>query len=121
MMIVDIRHWLSDEGDLPVENLRLRRQALRVARFIEYGATLRPRQSRETLVECTRRPGGRPCAGLLWVEKTQDDRIHVFCPRCRRDEALIDGWRDTLWSDGMMEPLPDPDGVTTPAPGGQSN
>jgi hypothetical protein len=40
MLIVDPHHWLDENGDLPVDNPRLRRQVLRVARLIEYGGPL---------------------------------------------------------------------------------
>ena len=51
MLIVDPWHWLDKDGDLPVDNARLRRQVLRVARLIEYGGPLLPLHTRETLVE----------------------------------------------------------------------
>ena len=56
MLVVDPRHWLMEDGDLPKTNLRLRRQALRVARLIDYGGPLAVGESREPLVECTKRP-----------------------------------------------------------------
>jgi hypothetical protein len=115
MLIVDIRHWLDDRGGIPTDNLRLRRRALRIARLIEYGGPLDRGESRETLVECARRPGGRPCLGLIWVEKTENDAIHAFCVACRCGEALITGWQATEWADGMMEPVPEDLGASPPA------
>ena len=69
ILVVDIRHWLDDAGQLPEGPVRLRQQALRIARLIEYAATLRPKTMGETPVECSRRPGRKRCMGLLWVEK----------------------------------------------------
>ena len=106
MIIVDARHWLDPDGNLPEGDVRLRRLALRVARFIECGGTLGPHEHRETLVECRRRPGGRPCPGLLWVAKTEAEEIQVFCLVCRHDEARIHGWQSTPWARGMMDPIP---------------
>ena len=104
MLVVDITHWLDERGGLPKEPTRLRRNALRVARLIEYGGPLAVGEVRETLVECTRRPGRKACPGLMWVEKTEDERIYAFCIHCRKDEVLISSWKDTIWADGMMEP-----------------
>lgn len=108
MLIVNIRHWLDAQNDIPLRPARLRRNALRVAQLIEYGGPLEVGEMRETLVQCTKRPKGRPCPGLLWVAKQEDQRIYAFCVGCRRDELVISGWEDTRWADGMMEPVPVP-------------
>ena len=38
--------------------------------------------TRETLVECKKRPGGRRFMALLWVGKTEDDLLFAVCPEC---------------------------------------
>lgn len=106
MLVVDPWHWLDANGNLPTDNLRLRRQVLRVARFIEYGGPLKPLECRETLMECRKRPGGKPCTGLMWVEKTERDDIQAFCRVCRNDEAVVHNWQETDWANGMMEAVP---------------
>jgi len=103
-LIVDIRHWLDERGELPRDNLAIRRRALRIAQLIEAGGPLEPGQFRETLVACTLRPNRKPCLGLLWVEKSQDERIFAYCVTCKREEIVISGWQDTLWADGPMAP-----------------
>jgi len=105
-LVIDITHWLGEHGELPTTDLRLRRHALRIARFIEYGGPLEPLQARETLIECKRRPAHQPCLGLLWVMKRADDRIEVFCRSCRDIEAVISGWQDTDWAEGVMPAAP---------------
>jgi len=105
-LVVDITHWLDERGELPTADLRLRRLALRIARFIEYGGPLDPLQARETLIECKRRPAHKPCLGLLWVMKRADDRIEVFCRACRDIEAVISDWQDTVWAEGIMPAVP---------------
>lgn len=105
MLVVDIRDWLTDLGELPTDNQRIRRNALRVARLIEYGGPLEIGHSRETLVDCTKRPGRQPCLGLMWVVKTENNAIYAYCPVCKQDELMISGWEDTLWAEGMMEPV----------------
>ena len=51
ILTVDATHWLKPDGSLPNEPRRLRRQALRVARIIEYGGQLERGTMRETLIE----------------------------------------------------------------------
>ena len=105
-LVVDPWHWLDESGEFPRDNLRIRRQIIRIARFIEYGGPLHQGGRRETLVECKRRPGRKACLGLVWVFKTKQDEIIAHCPECETDEAVINNWQDTLWADGMMEPVP---------------
>lgn len=105
VLIVDPWHWLEKDGGFPTNNLRLRRRIVRVARFIEYGGPLQLGESRETLVECKRRPGGRTCLGLMWVTKTEADAIESFCPVCSSTEAVIHNWQETEWASGMMDPI----------------
>jgi hypothetical protein len=118
MLVVDPWHWLDKDGSLPTDNSRLRRQVLRVARFIEYGAGLRPMETRETLVECTKRPGGKPCPGLMWVVKTSDETIEATCLVCSATEMHIHNWQETDWADGMMEPVPVRLAASGPTAGG---
>lgn len=104
--VVDPWDWLTEDGNLPVEHPRLYRRVLRVARFIEYGGPLEKMQTRETLIECKRRPKGRPCSGLMWVVKAEDDAIVAQCMVCKNEEAIVHNWHETEWADGMMEPVP---------------
>lgn len=112
-LIVDIRHWLDERGELPLDNLQVRRRALRIAQLIEAGGPLEAGQVRETLVACSSRPNRKPCLGLLWVEKADDERICAYCLACKREEIVISGWQDTMWANGPMEPA-SPDLFTPP-------
>jgi hypothetical protein len=109
-LVVDVHHWLEEDGSLPNNNPRLRRQVLRIARFIEYGGSLDAYESRETLIECRRRPSGTPCLGLMWVSKQSapDFAIRAYCLGCGNNEVMIYNWADTEWADGMMDPVPAP-------------
>ena len=82
MLVVDIRHWLTPDLSLPTDNLRLRRQVLKIARLVEYGGPLPPGHTRETLVECSRRPNRQQCLGLLWVTKQDVETIFAHCLIC---------------------------------------
>jgi hypothetical protein len=124
MLVVDPWMWLKEDGSLPTDNPRLRRRIIRVARFIEYGGDLAKLESRETLMECRRRPAGQPCPGFLWVTKTQHDDIISFCMVCRDEEVCVQNWQGTEWASGMMEPVgADPvptDPVTPPSTHGRN-
>jgi hypothetical protein len=106
MLVVDPWHWLTKDGHFVLDNPRLYRQMLRVARFIEYGSGLKKNQTRETLIECKRRPKRNACVGLMWVVKTPDDGILGHCIVCKSDEVFVTNWQKTEWADGMMEPVP---------------
>lgn len=117
LLIVDPWHWLTEDGHFLVDNPRLYRRMLRIARFIEYGGPLKKNETRETLIECKRRPKGQACVGLMWVMKTDDDGILAHCVLCRNEEAFINNWQETDWANGPMEPVPvefdRPDAPTT--------
>ena len=104
-LVVDPWHWLTPDGDIPSDQPRLRRNVLQVARVIEYGATLPPGQSRQTLLECTKRPAGIRCQGLLWVEKKADASLLAFCPACQIDHLLVYNWQGTRWAQGQLRPV----------------
>lgn len=104
VLVVDPAHWLDQDGELPSDP-RLRRRMLRVARFIEYGGQLPARSFRETLVECNRRPRRKVCPGLMWVRKEPDESIIAFCTICKEDEMVVHSWQETIWAEGMMEPM----------------
>jgi hypothetical protein len=106
MLVVDPWHWLTEDGHFLADNPWLYRRMLRIARFIEYGGQLAKNETRETLIECRRRPKGKPCLGLMWVVKTEDDKILGHCIVCKTEEVFIQNWQKTEWADGMMEPVP---------------
>ena len=99
--VIDATHFLVD-GDLPPEESPVRREALAVARLIEYAGPLEHGESCVTLLECRRRPARARCGELLWVRKTTEDDIEAWCPRCREMLYVISNWQETLWADGPM-------------------
>ncbi len=106
MLVVDPWHWLNNDGSLPFHEPRLYRRILRIAQFIEAGGPLPSMHARQTLLGCSKRPGGVACGGLMWVVKTDEDAIHAFCSTCQADEALIHNWQRTEWADGPRDPMP---------------
>ncbi len=111
-LVVDPWHWLTPEGEIPSQEPRLRRNTLQVVRVIEYGATLPVGRFRETLIECSKRPAGARCRGLLCVKKRMDEALLAFCPACGTVHMLVHNWKGTRWSKGQAEPV-----STPPIPG----
>ena len=105
-LVVDINHWLDKHGELPFDNPRLYRKALRIVRFIEYGGPIAQLDGLMTLVECRKKPKGKSCRGLMWVVKRGDDRIEAHCPVCNELEVLIAGWQETMWASGVPPAIP---------------
>jgi hypothetical protein len=105
-LVIDPWRWLTEDGKFIVDKPGLYRRMRRIARFIEYGGSLKRNETRETLMECTRRPKGRGCVGLMWVVKTADDAILARCVQCRSEEAFIHNWQETECANGMMDPMP---------------
>ena len=102
--VVNPNHWLNEDGSFPEES-RLRNRTIRVAQYIEYGGPLRVGESRETLLPCRYRPGGRACPGFMMVLKQKDDAIQSFCMVCTEDDFLIYEWEQTRWARGPSVPV----------------
>jgi hypothetical protein len=106
IIVVDASHWLEKDGELPYDGPKeLFRNALRVAQCIEYGGPLPTRSWVPTLIPCRRRPGGKACRGTMIVLKTERDELYVACPACNSEEFLISNWQDTVWAEGVPEPV----------------
>lgn len=106
MLVVNPSHWLDENGKILAGPARLRRNAIRVARLVEYGGPLDSGTARETLVPCGQRRDGRKCPGFLWVTKLEDDNILAFCAVCRTEQVLVRDWQATIWAEGPMDPVP---------------
>ena len=107
--VTSLPDLLDEMGEVPSAPPRMRRLALRLARVTEAGGPLAVGTMRETLVECTRRPGKTPCPGFMRVTKLGDERIYAWCPVCRGDEIYVSDWKDSLFADGPMAPVGDDD------------
>jgi hypothetical protein len=98
--IIDLRHYLTPMGaiaDMP-------RPARRLAEYftsIIVDATTN--LDDPPIVRCRRRPGNRPCSGIVMSYPSPDesDAILWHCPVCH-DNGIIRGWQNTLW-DGFAE------------------
>ena len=93
----DLPSLLEPDGPLPPS----------VIRFTEYlgsiiaGASHSPSSEWQPLkLKCRRRPGRKPCTGLIRVRMGDDSppEIQWDCPVCR-ERGIIHNWRDSEWDD----------------------
>ncbi|HQZ33430.1 MAG TPA: hypothetical protein PK020_03345 [Ilumatobacteraceae bacterium] len=88
MLVADLRHFLDMPDDAPVPATRLGLQLSAIVR----AASARPTVSgARSAIGCTRRPGRRPCEGLIMVFRRTNGEIAWSCDACG-DEGVIHGW-----------------------------
>ncbi|MDP9440588.1 MAG: hypothetical protein M3P34_00065, partial [Actinomycetota bacterium] len=89
MFVSDLRHFLDMPDDAPAP---ARRMAEHLTRIVEAGTTSPVGEPTVTLIPCTRRPGRRPCPGLIEVVRLHAPAsIEWWCPVCG-DEGVVSGW-----------------------------
>lgn len=89
MLVADLRHFLDMPDDAPAPAKRLGLQLSAIVR----AATARPTGSgARSAIGCTRRPGRRPCEGLIMVFRRTSGEIAWSCDVCG-DEGAISGWK----------------------------
>ncbi len=95
-LIADIRHFLDGEGqvpDLPGPAQRL----LDYMGAIVAQATGSQASPAGVSVRCRRRPGRRPCPGVIdCAIDRRREAIAWACPVCG-DRGVITGWEGTRW------------------------
>ena len=123
MFYADIRHYLTDSGEVPddlpqpAQNVlfRLTRIVSQVTVSLDADEGLPV----ETTEKCRRRPGRKPCPRQLWAGYTEEEPPRVWweCPRCG-DSGVIAGWQGCHWDrhtthreGGPPPPTPPMDGV----------
>lgn len=88
MLVADIRHFLDMPDDAPTPAKRIGLQLSALVR----AATARPTgRGATSAIGCTRRPGQRPCGGLVMVFRRTSGEIAWSCDVCG-DEGAISGW-----------------------------
>ncbi len=99
--VTDLRHYLTASGAMAEMLPRARRLAEYFASIVVDATT---GIDGPPTVRCRRRPGHRPCPGIVVSYPAVDDldSIHWHCPVCH-DNGMITGWQGTLW-DGFADP-----------------
>ena len=95
--VTDIRHFLNESGSIAPESGSARKIAEYLVEIIaELSAELAGIDGHEE-VRCRRRPGRRPCTGVIasWIDP-ETGEICWQCPTCG-DNGHISNWEDTMW------------------------
>ena len=90
----DLNYRDSDIHKVPVE-------ARRIARYfgsiIAKSCNITPDMENCTGIQCRRRPGRKPCGGIIHSTLSADsEKIHWYCPKCG-DNGYISNWKGTRW------------------------
>ena len=96
--VTNILHYLDEDGEFAMKSGPARRVAEHMCAIVE-SVTSRPREAGWlTDVLCRRRPGRKPCVGIIMAGYAEDDPTAIVwgCPVCK-DEGHISGWQETCW------------------------
>jgi hypothetical protein len=95
--ITDLTHFLDEKGRIAPE----RGPARRMAEFLTSIVAMVSRPElvipQEYRVRCRRRPGRKPCPGIIKADldpETED--VDWWCPVCG-DNGYIRNWKGTAW------------------------
>lgn len=99
MLVVDLRHWLLDDGSLAPQ-VRL---APHIAMIVEC-ATICVGEGVTAMV-CRHRETSRRCRGRVCI-RSGNDTIDWSCDLCD-DAGVITGWRGTRWDLSEVDIAPD--------------
>ena len=96
MWVIDIRHWL-DETQICPAIPRLRLKVKKLGEIILYATSKEADLPVGDHPRCWRRPGRKPCPGLIEIELDSESyQIYWECPVCS-DEAVVTGWKGLTW------------------------
>ena len=101
--ITDLTHFLDEDGnlaDIPGPAFRLAEYFTAMVAMASHPDPDIPSSFR---VRCRRRPGRKPCAGLIeWDLDFETEDILWWCPVCG-DNGSITNWKGSLWDLSGME------------------
>ena len=103
--VIDVRHYLDDNGQFAVKSGPARKLAEYVGEIIEC-VTSRPSAGSGIIpVSCRRRPGRKACLGIVMAGYSESDRQTIVwqCQGCT-DQGLISGWQETQWDRRFAKP-----------------
>jgi hypothetical protein len=95
---LNLRDFLAPNGSIAPGSGR----ALRLAQFCADIVAQASNYDEPTTMRCRRRPGHKPCAGLLTIFFDVDNfDVLWFCPVCD-DNGRIGGWEGTFWDNSEL-------------------
>lgn len=94
-LITNLTHFLDERGRVALPPSRARRIAEFLTEIVtavthDLDAPLAP-------IKCRRRPGRKPCPGLIDAYINLEDEVLWQCESCR-DQGVITHWQNTFWN-----------------------
>ncbi len=108
--VTDLTHFIdAGTGELPTNVPGPARRLMEhQVQIVAAATTAANRGARATRaippIKCRRRPGHRPCPGIIEHEVWADERITWHCPNCG-DNGIITNWQSTAWDRRAVQPL----------------
>ncbi len=105
VLVSDLRHFLGMPDDAPAP---ARRMAEHLGRIVEVGTASPTGEPTGSSIRCTRRPGRRPCVGLIELVRLDlPPSIEWWCPVCG-DDGVVSGWEGSAFD--LRRSSPDANG-----------
>jgi hypothetical protein len=97
--VTDFTHFLDESGG---PHRGIAAPARRLGEY--FGAIVAAATSDSDVapqIPCRRRPGRRPCPGVIAHRILTDTSIHWACPHCS-DNGFISNWQGTAWDNSPL-------------------
>jgi len=95
--VVDLTHFLDDDGSIGPKVGRARRLAEYFAQIVVVATSPYVPNRDPVTLNCRRRPGRRPWQGRIEMDIDPDtEQIVWWCPVCG-EEGSISNWKGSLW------------------------
>ena len=108
--VTDLSHFIDAETGLLPTNVpgAARRLMEHQTRIVAAATTVANGLARATEaldpINCRRRPGHRPCSGVIDHHVWADERITWQCTSCG-DNGIISNWQSTAWDRRPVRPV----------------
>jgi hypothetical protein len=95
--IVDLEHMLDENGAIAAPKGPARKLTEHIVAIVAMASSPEIIPLPAYQVRCRRRPGRKPCPGIIQADfDPQDERIIWRCPVCE-DNGYISNWKGSMW------------------------
>src|SRR3972149_7802598 len=95
--VTNLTHLLTEEDVIGPKSGPARNLVEYLTKIVVDATTHPWEEPRNTPVRCRRRPGRKPCAGVIETDMDPDtDAIMWWCPVCK-DNGTITNWQGSRW------------------------
>lgn len=94
---VNLNIFLDESGAIAVSTGPARKLAEHITAIVAMASRPEIIPLQEYQVRCRRRPGRKPCPGIIEADfDPEDERIVWWCPVCE-DNGFISNWKGSMW------------------------